>query len=252
MPWNPDKYNQFKSERYLPYFDLVSHIKDKPNCTVLDLGCGTGELTKFLADKLTDPMVLGIDSSAEMLAKAPAQHHLQFKQSSIEAQLKDEQNWDIIFANASLQWVDEHEKLFSQIISKLNPGGQLVVQMPCQEENALNILLLELVQQEPYTAALQNWTRISPLLSIDAYAKLIFERGGKDMAIYQKMYPIIAASHDDLFEFISGSAMIPYTERLPAAMQQQFTAAFKEKIQLHFPKLPAIYAFKRLIIYASF
>ena len=63
MPWNPDKYNEFKTERYKPFFDLVSHIKDKPNLKVLDLGCGTGELTKFLADKLTHPTVLGIHFS---------------------------------------------------------------------------------------------------------------------------------------------------------------------------------------------
>jgi trans-aconitate 2-methyltransferase len=252
MPWNPDKYEEFKSERFSPYFDLASHIKDKPNLKVIDLGCGTGELTKLLTGKLTHPIVLGIDSSSEMLAKAPEQHNLQFKQQTIEDQVNDDSKWDLIFANASLQWIDRHEELFSKIISKLNPAGQLAVQMPCQRENVLNSILLDLVQEGPYAAALNNWKRISPLLSMDEYANLLFEKGGKDLAIYQKVYPIIARSPDSLFEFISGSALIPYLERLTAPLQKELTEEFKRRIKLHFPKLPAIYAFKRLIIYAVF
>lgn len=252
MPWNPDKYNEFKSERYSPFFDLVGHIQDKSNLTVLDLGCGTGELTKFLADKLSNPTVLGIDSSAEMLAKVPEQDNLQFKQADITEQLKADQKWDLIVANASLQWVDGHNELFSQIISRLNPAGQLAVQMPCQAENVLNKILLNLVQEEPYASSLTNWKRESPVLSMDEYGSLLFEKGGKDLIIYQKMYPIIAKSHDSLFEFISGSALVPYSERLSEMLQKQLSAEFKRRIKLHFPKMPALYAFKRFIIYSSF
>lgn len=252
MPWNPDKYNEFKAARYHPYFDLVSHIKDKPGLTVLDMGCGTGELTKLLAGQLTGATVVGIDSSPQMLAQAPASHDLQFIQKSIEEQLNDDQKWDLIFANASLQWVDGHDALFCQIISKLNPGGQLAVQMPCQKENVLNNILLSLVQEEPYASALNNWQRVSPVLSMDEYAKLLFEKGGKDIIVYQKIYPVIAASQDDLFNFIAGSALVPYLERLPEPVKEQFITAFKRRIAYHFPKMPAIYPFKRLLIYSIF
>ncbi len=252
MPWNPDKYNEFKSERYKPFFDLVSLIKDKPDLKILDLGCGTGELTKLLADKLSDPLVLGIDNSPEMLTKVPAQLNLQFKLKSIEDQLKEDTRWDIIFANAALQWVDDHATLFSQIISRLNPGGQLAIQMPCQEENILNQILFELVQEEPYASALNNWKRISPLLSIDEYAELIYKAGGKDLTICQKMYPVIAKTTDDLYDFISGSALIPYFERLTESYQKNLSTEFKSRIKQNFPEMPAIYAFKRLLIYAIF
>jgi len=252
MPWDPAKYNEFKTERYKPFFDLASHVKDKPKLKVLDLGCGTGELTKFLADKLTTPTVLGIDSSPDMLANVPEQNNLLFKQRSIEEQLKNDETWDLIFSNAALQWVDDHKNLFPQIISKLNTGGQLAVQMPSQTENLLNNILLDLVQEEPYISALGKWKRASPVLSIDEYANLLFENGGKDLAIYQKMYPIIAKSHDELYGFISGSALVPYMERLPSSLQKQFSTEFKQRIKLNFPNLPAIYAFKRLIIYAFF
>lgn len=236
MPWNSDKYNEFKVERYKPFFDLVSHLKDKPKMEVLDLGCGTGELTKYLADRLSNATILGIDNSAEMLAKAPTQANVQFKEISIEEQLKDDRSWDLIFANASLQWIDAHEELFKQIISRLKAGGQLAIQMPSQGENILNKILFKLVQEEPYSTALNYWKRASPLLSIDEYAKLLFDLGGQDLVIYQKMYPVIANSTDDLFEFISGSALVPYFERMAEPVKQQFSTAFKREYRFIFQK----------------
>lgn len=252
MPWNPNQYNQFRTERSAPFLDLISHIKDRPYLKGIDLGCGTGELTKILADSLTHPNILGIDTSSEMLVHAPQQDNLVFKQRSIEDQLLDEEKWDLIVANASLQWVDDHRILFSKIISRLNHDGQLAIQMPSQSENLLNQLLLELVKEEPYASALDGWKRLSPMLSMDEYATLIFEAGGKDIVMYQKMYPVIAETQDDLFEFIAGSALIPYMERLPEVLKEQFEMSFKRNIQFHFPKMPALYAFKRMMMYARF
>ena len=252
MPWNPDQYNQFKTERFSPFLDLISHIKDRPYLKGVDLGCGTGELTKILADSLTHASILGIDESFEMLLHTPKQDNIVFQQRRIEDQMQDDEMWDLIVANASLQWVDDHQKLFLQMISKLWPGGQLAIQMPSQTENLLNKLLLELVQEEPYASALFGWKRISPMLTMDEYATLFYEAGGEDIVMYQKMYPIMAKTQDDLFEFIAGSALIPYMERLPEALKEQFTKSFKQNIKFHFPKVPALYAFKRLIMYARF
>ncbi len=252
MAWDPGKYNEFKAERYEPYFDLVSNIKNRPNLKVLDLGCGTGELTKLLADTLTSPAVLGIDSSAQMLAEAPAQSNIVFKQKTIEEQLEDNENWDLIFSNAALQWVDHHETLFPKIISKINSGGQLAVQMPSQSENILNKLLLDMVQEEPFKSALHNWMRKSPVLSIDQYANLLFDNRGDNLIIYQKVYPLVKNSQDDLFEFISGSALVPYFERLSEPLQEEFSIELKKRIRQFFPKTPLIYAFKRIILYGTF
>ncbi len=142
MPWDPNKYNEFKKERYKPFFDLISHLQNQPNLQVIDLGCGTGELTQILAEQLTSATVLGIDNSASMLTKAPAGiSNLSFQEITIEQQLSKSTKWDIIVANASLQWIDNHELLFPQIIKLLNPNGQLAIQMPSQTENILNKLL---------------------------------------------------------------------------------------------------------------
>lgn len=252
MTWDPIKYNEFKEDRYKPFGDLTSHIINKPNLKVIDLGCGTGELTQKLSNQLTNPVVLGIDSSAEMLAKAPQQENIQFKQVSISEQLEQETKWDLIFSNAALQWVDDHETLFAKIISRINPGGQLAVQMPQQTENVLNKILLELVQEQPYASYLNNWTRPSPVLTLDQYAKILFDNGGKDLVLYQKVYPLISTHKDSFFDFISGSALTVYQERLNDSEFQELSSEFKKRIDRYFPVVPSIYAFKRLLMYASF
>ncbi len=252
MTWDPKKYDEFKTERTRPFDDLISHIVDKPNLKVIDLGCGTGELTKRLSEKLSNSTVLGIDNSAEMLAKAPTAENLTFKELSIPDQLKEETKWDVILSNAALQWIDNHGELFPKIISRLNPGGQLAVQMPQQNENILNRILLNLVQEEPFASYLNNWTRPSPVLSLDEYAKIFFENGGKDLVIYEKVYPQISTSKNDFFDFISGSALTVYQERLKEDEFEKLSEEFKNRINKYFPVVPSIYAFRRLILYARF
>ena len=252
MPWNPDIYNQFKEKRREPFFDLISHIQSKPDMKVLDLGCGTGELTKIVADRFEAAHALGIDSSAEMLAKAPHQPNLSFAQRTVAEQLKSGDTWNLIVANASLQWVNNHEVLFPGIISQLMPGGQLAVQMPCQKENRLNQILDDLVHEMPWQQALRGAIRSSPLLSLDEYTQLLYANGAKETIIYQKVYPIIAQSVDTLYDFISGSALIPYMEKLQDDVKPFFIAAFKERISSQFPSSPMVYPFKRLILMARF
>lgn len=252
MTWDPKKYNEFKEERSKPFDDLTSHIVDKSNLKVIDLGCGTGELTKKLFDKLTNPTVLGIDNSAEMLTKVPIQENLEFKEKTILEQINDKTKWDLIFSNAASQWIDNHNELFPNIISRINPGGQLAIQMPQQNENILNKILYQLVQEEPFSSYLKNWTRPSPVLTLDEYAKILFENGGTDLVLYEKVYPIISNKKDDFFDFISGSALTVYQERLKEEEFATLTTEFKKRIDAYFPVVPSIYAFRRLIIYGQF
>lgn len=252
MPWNPDIYNEFKEKRYAPFYDLLNHISVNHPRRILDLGCGTGELTKIIADKFPEAAILGVDASAEMLSKAVDQQNIVFEKRSIEEQLKLADKWDVIIANASLQWVEDHSFLFPDIISRLLPGGQLAVQIPSQKENLLNQLLHELVHETPYFEVLERAIRDSPVLSLDEYTQLMYAHNAEKVLIYQKVYPIIATSADTLYNFIAGSALVPYMELLSEPMAAAFTRAFKERISSHFTLSPMVYAFKRIIIVADF
>ena len=251
MPWNPEIYNKFKNIRYQPFYDLANFIQPEKGMKAIDLGCGTGEQTSILANKFTEANFLGVDSSAEMLeqSKALETDNLKFRQATTEETLESGEKWDLIFSNAALQWSNDHEVLFTKLVEHLHPKGQFAVQMPVQPENKLNKILLELVNEEPFKSYLKDFKRESPVLSIDEYAQILFDGGLEDIQILQKVYPIIANDHETLYNFISGSALIPYIERLEGEEQALFIQTYKERIAVHFPKLPAIYSFKRILMY---
>lgn len=253
MPWNPEVYNQFKNIRYKPFFDLAGLIADEGLENCVDIGCGTGEQTKILSERFEKANFLGIDSSPEMLEKRKEleARNLRFEIGTVEDFVNSPvgTKWDLIFSNAALQWSDDHKRLFAKLILQLRDKGQLAIQMPVQTENVLNKLLLELVQEKPFVDYLHGWKRESPVLSIDGYAQIMFENGLTNLQIMQKVYPIIADDAQKLFDFISGSALIPYMERLSGNEQEHFVAEYKSRIQKGFKKFPAIYAFKRILLY---
>ena len=255
MPWNPEVYNQFKNIRYKPFFDLMDLISPNGLEKAVDIGCGTGEQTRILSEKFESAHFLGIDPSPQMLEKSKSleRNNLTIKQATVEEFIASNSNqeWDLIFSNAALQWSDNHETLFPQLISLLSNKGQFAVQMPMQNDNVLNKLLLELVQEMPYSDYLQNYKRETPMLSIDQYVQILYKNGLNNLQVIQKVYPIIADNAQTLFDFISGSALIPYLERLDASQQKDFIAEFKSRIQKEFKSFPAIYAFKRVLLYGS-
>lgn len=251
MPWNPEVYNQFKDVRYLPFFDLMKMISPDGLKKAIDIGCGTGEQTHILSEKFSDAEFLGIDSSAEMLNKSTGfkNERLSFEQKTVEELYNSTEKWNLIFSNAALQWSDDHEKLFPALLSLLNENGQFAVQMPLQSQNILNQILFQLASEEPYKTHLQNWNRVSSVLSLDEYSRMMFEYGLKDLQISIKVYPMIAENAEKLFQFISGSALIPYLEKLEGNTKEQFIEEYKKRIEEKFNQFPAIYAFKRILLY---
>src|SRR3954469_10620598 len=130
MPWSPDQYHKFSSERAAPFEDLVALGSFRDGMKIVDLGCGTGELTARLAVLSPGCDVLGVDSSSAMLEKARplSRPRLRFEQGRIE-DWSAEGAFDVVFSHATLQWVDDHEALFAKLARALAPGGQLLVQM---------------------------------------------------------------------------------------------------------------------------
>ena len=253
MPWNPEIYNQFKNIRFQPFFDLMNLISSENLKKAIDIGCGTGEQTHILSEKFENADFLGIDSSAEMLAEANQfkNERLHFNKMAVEDFITPEEKYDLIFSNAALQWSDDHRILFPKLLSMLTENGQLAVQMPMQSENILNQILFKLASEEPYKTQLQNWNRVSTVLSMDEYTQMMFDAGLKDLNIYVKVYPIIADNSEKLFQFISGSALIPYLEKLDEVKKDNFISEYKKRIGEDFKKFPAIYPFKRLLLYGK-
>ena len=250
MPWDPERYEQFKKERYAPFEDLIRLVTVRDALRVIDLGCGTGELTRRLADALPDSDVLGIDSSAEMLTKAAARARLglRFEQCRIEEAGTD---WDLIFSNAAIHWVDDHESLVPRLLSLLRPNGQLVVQVPSNFDHATHTIIAEIVAEEPFREALGGWVHHWPVLPIDNYANLLYANGGTNIAVFEKVYPHVLPDADALADWMSGTALVPFMERLPDELHAPFIEHYRERLRARFPSHPVFFGFRRTLFAAT-
>lgn len=248
MPWDPTHYHKFQAERSAPFFDLLALVEKRPDLKVVDLGCGTGELTRQLADALPASTVTGIDSSAQMLERANAYSgaHLRFEQGD-QARLTGE--WDLIFSNAALQWSENHRELIPRLYGSLKPGGQIAVQVPSNHNHISHQLYRETAAEEPFRSRLNGFQRYAPVLSIDDYARLLFECGAENIVAFEKVYAHVLEDSDAVVEWISGTALIPYFERL-GEHKEEFIDALRAKMRGALPDQPVFYPFRRTLFSA--
>ncbi len=250
MPWNPNQYNKFTEERSAPFADLLALIEVRPGMSAVDLGCGTGELTRRLADLLPESSVLGIDSSPQMLerAKAQARSGLTFAMGDI-AGLSGE--WDLVFSHAAIHWLENHEVLIPRLFSCLCPGGQLAVQLPSNHRHPAHTLIIDTASEEPFKAALGGWVRQSPVLEIDRYAELLYQCGAEKITVYEKVYPHLLDNADALAEWTSGTILVPYLERLLKDLHDRFLDSYRRKLRAIWPQGPVFYTFRRILMAAT-
>jgi len=250
MPWDPKQYHKFQAERSAPFFDLLALVEIRPNLNVVDLGCGTGELTRRLAATLPDSEVTGLDSSIQMLDSARAASHsslgLRFVQGD-QAQLTGK--WDLIFSNAALQWSENHPELIPYLYQRLTPGGQIAVQVPSNHNHVSHQLYRETAGEEPFKSVLNGFQRYAPVLSIDEYARLFFECGAENIVVFEKVYAHVLEDSDAVVEWISGTALVPYFERL-GEYREEFVETLRRKMRAALPETPVFYPFRRTLFSA--
>jgi trans-aconitate 2-methyltransferase len=250
MPWDPDRYNQFKQERSAPFEDLIALIRVRPGLHVLDLGCGAGDLTRSLAERLPESDVLGIDSSAEMLVKSESlaageeRFNLHFERADIREMSG---RWDLVISNSALQWLDDHANLVPHLFSLIEPGGQLAVQLPSNHDHPTHKLLTEVASTEPFKTALGGWTRRSPVLSLERYAELLYKAGGMSLQVFERIYPLEMDDANALLDWVSGTALIPYLERLPEDLRPAFIEDYRRRLWELWPLGPIFYGFRRIL-----
>ncbi|MCI0550410.1 MAG: methyltransferase domain-containing protein [Anaerolineae bacterium] len=256
MPWDPTQYHKFQAERSAPFFDLLALIEVRTNLKVVDLGCGTGELTRHLADALPNSNVTGIDNSPQMLDAARAaslsspgpstlpsvvRTSLRFEQGD-QSQLTGE--WDLIFSNAALQWSENHSELIPYLYQRLTPGGQIAVQVPSNHNHISHQIYRETASEEMFKFILNGFQRYAPVLSIDDYARILFKSGAENIVVFEKVYAHILEDSNAVVEWISGTALVPYFERL-GEYKDEFVRVIREKMRAAMPDSPVFYPFRR-------
>jgi trans-aconitate 2-methyltransferase len=252
VTWNPAQYERFRDERSRPFFDLLALVTppDAPP-RVVDLGCGTGELTREMHRRLSAAETLGIDSSAEMLAKSSAfaGGGLRFERCDI-ADFADAGGFDVVFSNAALQWLPGHERLFARVAALVRPGGQLAVQMPANHDHASHTTAREVAREDEFRAVLGGHERVSPVLPPETYAEMLHRLGFDEQHVRLQVYAHTLASRDEVVEWVRGTMLTDYQRRLAPEAFARFLARYREVLLSRLPdERPFLFPFKRILLW---
>jgi trans-aconitate 2-methyltransferase len=223
---------------------------------VVDLGCGTGELTKALHERVGARETLGLDNSKAMLdqATAYAGAGLTFAAGEIPhfAAAARADAWDLIYANASLQWCDEHPELFRSLAGVLAPGGQLAVQMPMNHDYPTHTVAAALAREPRYWGLLGGKPRAPSLLAPEAYAELLHALGFSRQVVRLEVYPHLLKSREEVIEWVKGTLLTYYQSRLPAGEFAAFMDDYRSRLFAVLPdQRPFFYPFKRLLLWGA-
>lgn len=254
--WEPDQYHRFRSERRQPFDDLLRLIRAVPGGRVVDLGCGTGELTLDLHRHTQAAETVGIDSAEPMLAQARTIEidGLGFRPGDIAA-FADREAWDVIAANAALQWVPHHPELLGRLVRALRPDGQLAVQVPANADHASHTTSARLAATE-FSEAFADGPPADPVLEVlspEAYAELLDELGAREQHVRLQVYGHHLASVDDVVEWVKGTSLTRFKSTLAPADYERFVTRYREELrQAIGDRRPYFYAFKRILLWARF
>jgi trans-aconitate 2-methyltransferase len=303
--WNPEQYERFKNERSQPFFDLMALLENSQGTNqaekaeslqnasqakkghnlqisnqngnadnsqsgrirkAIDLGCGTGELTRILHEKFQIGETLGVDSSAKMIEKAIVQgkiseqtlpsanetRRLRFEIGDIE-NFSAVGQYDLIFSNAALQWCGDHENLFTRLKRALKPGGQLLVQMPMNFDYPTHTVADDVAATEPFHSLLNDPRGEAgrAVLAVEKYASLLHHLGFREQNVMLKVYPHVLPDREQVIEWVKGTMLTSFEKRLSAADFARFLAAYREALFKKLPdEKPFFYPFKRILMWA--
>ncbi len=251
--WDPDQYARFRAERNQPFFDLLALVRPRPGLRVVDLGCGTGELTQILHRRLEAHQTVGIDSSAAMLARsgAFAGNGLRFERGDIGA-FAAEGAYDLVFSNAALHWVPGHEALLPRLAAALTADGQLAVQVPANQDHPSHTVAIEVAGEEPFRTALGGTLMRQAILTPEAYALLLARLGFRAQHVRLQVYVHTLAARDEVVEWVKGSLLADYRERLPSELYDRFLARYRERLLARLEDMqPYVFTFKRILMWAA-
>ncbi len=251
--WNPDQYDRFKAERQRPFFDLAAMVVPDPGMHVLDLGCGTGELTAILHRELGAAHTLGLDSSPAMLEKADAlaTPELTFERRDIKDDLPAAA-YNLVFSNAALHWVPDHAGLLARLTGVLRPGGQVAIQIPANHHEITYTVAKQVAGSEPFRSALEGYTApVHVLLPVD-YSRLLHTLGYAEQRVELRVYGHLLDSRDAVVEWVKGTTLTVYRERLSDELYERFLSEYRARLLVELADdKPFFFPYNRILLWGQ-
>ncbi|VWX56333.1 trans-aconitate methyltransferase [Burkholderiales bacterium 8X] len=254
LDWNPALYRRYEDERTRPAIELLARVPLEAPRRVVDLGCGPGNSTELLAARFPGADIVGIDNSRAMLESARK------RLPAVRFEFDDIHDWepesapDLIYANAALQWVPDHETLIPRLFDKLQPGGVLAIQMPDNRAEPTHRLMREVAAEAAFSAAIGDADKLrTELLSIDGYYDLLAGNAAT-VDVWRTAYQHPMASAAAIVEWVRGTGLKPFVDRLAPGLQQDFLAEYERRVDAAYPSRAdgrRLLAFPRMFIVAG-
>ena len=252
--WNPDLYLKFDKERIQPTIDLVSKIDFDSPSKIIDIGCGPGNSTHILAQRWPKSQITGVDNSQAMIDKAssdfPNQDWILLDAGTDE--IKDK--YDIVFSNATIQWIPNHNDLLKKFKNILTDKGIIAIQLPSFFDMPLGQSIARISKENRWSAVTES---VNDLFTIHDYSEYynILSKLFKTIEIWDSNYVHIMDSHDSILEMIRSTGLRPYLNKLnDNADKSDFEEKVLSDIKKNYPLQKngkVLFPFKRLFFIAK-
>ncbi|MDF3202140.1 MULTISPECIES: trans-aconitate 2-methyltransferase [unclassified Pseudomonas] len=252
MTWSAKQYSMFEQQRTRPVRDLVAAIPEGDVRTAVDLGCGPGNSTEVLAERFPKALVTGMDSSDDMLIDARKRlPTLNFELADIGA-WNPAQKFDVILANASLQWLPDHATLYPHLVNQLTEGGTLAVQTPDNLDEPAHKLAREIAADGPWAAKI-GAVKHNERHTASYYFELL-SKHCSTVDVWRTTYHHPLAGSAAVVEWFKGSALRPFLAPLTDSEKSAFLDEYLARITQAYPALAdgtVLLPFPRLFIIAT-
>ncbi len=257
MPtWNADQYLKFANERTQPSRDLVARIRLDAPRRIVDLGCGPGNSTRILVARWPAAAVSGLDSSPAMIEAAHRDYPGQdWSVGDITAwAAASGEAFDLVFANAALQWVPDHDTLYPALFDRVAPGGALAIQVPANREAPAHAQMRALAESDAWRphfppAGVREW-RVQDVGFY--YDRLVGAAARIDLWYTDYMH--VMESPAAIVEWYKGTGLRPFLDALPSDNhRERFLAAYLKGIRPYYPPQAdgkVLFPFRRLFLVA--
>jgi trans-aconitate 2-methyltransferase len=251
--WNPQQYLKFKNERTQPSVDLVARIRVDHPGTILDIGCGPGNSTQVLYQRWPNAEITGVDNSPEMIEKARRDYPHQKWLLADASKLELDRAYDVVFSNAVLQWIPDHDLLIPRFFAIVNPKGSLAVQVPANNESPVHKALLTVSSREKWSRFTSGSEKQLTYRTAEYYYNILSPLSS-ELDLWEIIYHHVLDSHAGMIEWYKGTGMRPFLERLPDdESRKEFEDEMLTECKQSYPIQKdgkVIYAFKRIFFVA--
>jgi trans-aconitate 2-methyltransferase len=225
--WDSADYARHSEIQFAWARETIAKLGLKGDETLIDLGCGDGKVSAYIAERLPSGTVLGIDNSLEMIDLArqtfpPARcPNLTFMCMDVCA-IDLKERFDIAFSNAVLHWVKDHHPVLAGVRECLNPGGKLLFQMG-GKGNAMDIALalLEIITREPWQPFFTEFPFPFGFFDPEEYEPMLRQAGLDPIRVELIPKIMVQPSRAALTGWIR-STWLPFTQRVPEDQREAF------------------------------